>query len=151
MFLWYISCSKIPVSRDVWLAKSIRNKSYDLPKASITSKLVNFNFPKVSKITKINYPELSKVTSNFLDFERERERRERERETDRQTDRQTDTERERDRQTDRQVDREIERQRESMLEWSADLEFLSLQPKISRCVLSKVSNTKTYSELSTSV
>ena len=145
MFLWYISCSKIPVSRDVWLAKSIRSKSYDLPKASITSKLVNFNFPKVSKITKINYPELSKVTSNFLDFERERERRERE------TDRHRERERQTDRQTDRQVDREIERQRESMLEWSADLEFLSLQPKISRCILSKVSNTKTYSELSTSV
>ena len=145
MFLWYISCSKIPVSRDVWLAKSIRSKSYDLPKASITSKLVNFNFPKVSKITKINYPELSKVTSNFLDFERERERRERETDRHRERDRQT------DRQTDRQVDREIERQRESMLEWSTDLEFLSLQPKISRCVLSKVSNTKTYSELSTSV
>ena len=112
MFLWYISCSKIPVSRDVWLAKSIRSKSYDLPKASITSKLVNFNFPKVSKITKINYPELSKVTSNFLDFERERERRER------QTDRQRERDRQTDRQAGRQRDRETEREYVRMKRWS---------------------------------
>ena len=120
MFLWYISCSKIPVSRDVWLAKSIRNKSYDLPKASITSKLVNFNFPKVSKITKINYPELSKVTKFSWLWEREREKRERER--DRQTDRQTDRHRERERQTDRQAgrqrDRETEREYVRMKRWS---------------------------------
>ena len=116
MFLWYISCSKIPVSRDVWLAKSIRSKSYDLPKASITSKLVNFNFPKVSKITKINYPELSKVTSNFLDFERERERRERE--TDRHRERERQTDRQTDRQAGRQRDRETEREYVRMKHWS---------------------------------
>ena len=46
----------------------IRGKNYDLPKASISGKTVNFNFLKVSKITKLNCPELSTVTSNLLDF-----------------------------------------------------------------------------------
>ena len=54
----------------------ISSKNYDLPKASISGKMVNFNFPKISKVTKINCPELSTVTSNFLEFHgfRKRER-----------------------------------------------------------------------------
>ena len=56
----------------------ISRKNYNLPKASISGKTVNFNFRKISKITKINCPELSTVASNFLDShdfrKRERER-----------------------------------------------------------------------------
>ena len=58
-----------------------KSKNYDLPKAIISAKTSNFNFPKVTKITKINCPELCTVTSNFLDFHGFKKRgRERERE-----------------------------------------------------------------------
>ena len=54
----------------------ISSKNYDLPKASISGKMVNFNFPEIRKVIKKNCPELSTVTSNFLDFHgfRKRER-----------------------------------------------------------------------------
>ena len=42
----------------------IKIKNHDLPKARVSDKTINFNFPKVMKITKINCLELSTVINS---------------------------------------------------------------------------------------
>ena len=42
----------------------IRIKNHDLPKARVSDKTINFNFPKGMKITKVNCPELSTVVNS---------------------------------------------------------------------------------------
>ena len=84
----------------------IRTKNHDLPKARVSGKTTNFNFPKVSKITKISCLELSTATSSYLDFYGFR-KRERERNREKQ----------RDRGRDREIERELIPQTEVCLFW----------------------------------